>query len=160
MAGLISAVKLLKKHIPRNTTRPPLKYEGFLTKFVENSKPSRLVYKKLVSKKSDNYLVQVNKSSSRITINWKTADQLSLQCTRSTKLIVFHFKFLQRRLSTNNFLTKLIGLVDSEKCTFCQEETEKLVYLFWECPKIQFFWINISLWLQSVAGHSAGLKTR
>ena len=41
--GLISAVKLLKRHIPRNTTRPPLKYEGFLTKFVTNSKPSRLV---------------------------------------------------------------------------------------------------------------------
>ena len=41
--GLISAVKLLKRHILQNTTRPPLKYEGFLTKFVKNSKPSRLV---------------------------------------------------------------------------------------------------------------------
>jgi len=45
--GLISAIKLLKRHIPQNT-RPPLKYEGFLSKFLENSKPSRPVYKKLV----------------------------------------------------------------------------------------------------------------
>ena len=63
--------------------------------------------------------------------------------------IVFNFKFLHKKLSTNNFLKKKIGLVDSEKCTFCQEETEKLVHLFWECPKIQSFWISVSLWLQS-----------
>ena len=97
--GLISAVKLLKRHIPRNTTWPSLKYE---------SRASRLVYKKLVSKKSElpsssqqKWLEDVN-----ITINWKTAYQLSLQCTKSTKLIVFNLKFLRRRLSTNNFLKK------------------------------------------------------
>ena len=99
-----------------------------------------------------NYRFQANNSSSvediNITINCKTAYQLSFQCTKSTKLIVFNFKFLQRRLSANNFLKK-IGLVNSEKCTLCQRETEALVHLLWECPKIQSFWISLSLWLQS-----------
>ena len=74
--GLISAIKLLKRHIPQNK-RPPLKYEGFLSKFLENSRPSRPVYKKLVSKKSElpissqqNWLEDINN-----TINWKTAYQ-------------------------------------------------------------------------------------
>ena len=48
---------------------------------------------------------------------------MAFQCTKSVKLITFNFKFL----STNNFLKK-IGLVDSEKCTFCERETEKLVH--------------------------------
>ena len=147
--GLISAIKLLKRQIPQNT-RPPLKYEGFLSKFVEYSKPSRPVYKKLVSKKSEQPISSQQKWLEDIntTINWKTAYQLSFQCTKSTKLIAFNFKFLHRRLSTNNFLKK-IGLVNSEKCTFCQRETETLVHLLWECPKIQSFWISLSLWLQS-----------
>ena len=54
--------------------------------------------------------------------NWKEADQMVFQCTKSAKLITFNFKFLHRRISTNNLLRKT-GLVDSEKCTFCERET-------------------------------------
>ena len=168
--GLISAVKLLKGHISQNT-RVLLKYESFLSEFVVNSKASRLVYKKLVSKKSESpsssqqkWLEDIN-----IMINWKTVYQLSSQCTKSTKLIAFNFKFLHRRLSTNNFLKK-IRLVESENCTFCQRETETLVHLFWECTKVQSFWISLSSWLQlcNVVAkeytfsirYSSGLKTR
>ena len=67
---------------------------------------------------------------------------------RAQKLITFNFKFLHRRISTNNFLKK-IGLVDSENCTFCEKETEKLAHLFWTCPKTQVFWTNFKVWLQS-----------
>ena len=73
---------------------------------------------------------------------------MAFQCTKSTKLITLNFKFLYRRISTNNFLKK-IGLVDSEKYTFCKRETEKLAYLFWACPKTQYFWTNFKVWLQS-----------
>ena len=73
---------------------------------------------------------------------------MAFQCTKRTKLIAFNFKFLYRRISTNNFL-KTIGIVDREKCTFCEKETEKLAHLFWTCPKTQFFWTNFKLWLQS-----------
>ena len=76
--GLLSAVKLLKGHISQNT-RVLLKYESFLSKFVVNSKPSRLVYKKLVSKKSESpsssqqkWLEDIN-----IMINWKTVNVIS-----------------------------------------------------------------------------------
>ena len=44
---------------------------------------------------------------------------------------------------------KKIGLVDSEKCTFCERETEKLVHLFLACPKTQFFWTNFKVLLPS-----------
>ena len=76
--GLISAVKLLKRYIPPNM-RPPLKYEFFLARLLENTKPNRLVYKKLVTKKGERptssqqkWLEDVN-----ITINWETTNCLS-----------------------------------------------------------------------------------
>ena len=87
-----------------------------------------------------------------IYFNWKEAYQMAFQCTKSAKLITFNFKFLQKRISANNFLKK-IGLVDSEKCTFCERETEKLVHLFWACPKTQFFWTNFKVWLTVLPSH-------
>ena len=92
--GLTSAIKLLKRHIPQNK-RPPLKHEGFLSKFLENSKPSKPVYNKLVSKKSELPISSQQKwlEGINITINWKTAYQLSFHCTKSTKLIAFNLKF-------------------------------------------------------------------
>ena len=48
--GIISSIKLLQRYIPYDT-RISIKHESFLTKFLKSKKPSRLVYKKLVSEK-------------------------------------------------------------------------------------------------------------
>ena len=151
--GIISSIKLLQRYIPHNT-RILIKHESFLTKFLKSKKPSRIVYKKLISEKSESPNQSQQKWQEHIILmtkqgfNWKEAYQMAFQCTKSTKLITFNFKFLHRRISTNNFLKK-IGLVDSEKCTFCEKETEKLAHLFWTCPKTQVFWTNFKVWLQS-----------
>ena len=63
-------------------------------------------------------------------MNWKSVYLLAFERTKSSKLRVFNFKFLRRRLSTNDFLYK-IGLSDNDKCTFCKRETETLFHLFW-----------------------------
>jgi len=77
-----------------------------------------------------------------------TSEQISkISLIKGSDTLSMQASFLLR-ISTNNFLKK-IGLVNSEKCTFCQRETETLVHLLWECPKIQSFWISLSLWLQS-----------
>ena len=57
------------------------------------------------------------------TIDWKTAYKLPFQCTKISKLLVFQFKLLHRRLATNNFLKK-INLNDNDLCSFCQLEEE------------------------------------
>ena len=73
---------------------------------------------------------------------------LAFECTKSSKLRVFNFKFLHRCLSTNDFLYKT-GLSDKEKCTFCKRETETLFHLFWNCESTQLLWNNLVLWLQT-----------
>ena len=73
---------------------------------------------------------------------------LAYKCTKSSNIVVFNFKFLHRRLSTNSFLQK-IGRTDTEMCSFCQNEKESLFHLIWECSKTCFFWNSVFSWMQS-----------
>ena len=71
------------------------------------------------------------------TVNWQNAYYLPFLCTGETKLRVFQFKFLHRRM-TNDFLCK-IGI--KQVVLFCGETTETLVHLFWQCKHTQAFYI-------------------
>ena len=148
--GIISATNSLR----RQSERTNASYESFLSKFLKNSKPSRLIYKKLVSIKSELPTLSQEKWHKEINlepghkVNWKAAYVLTFTCTKSSKLIVFNFKFLHRRLSTNSFLKK-IGRIDNEKCTFCQYGKESLFHLFWECSKSRCFWNHVFSWMQA-----------
>ena len=57
------------------------------------------------------------------TANWRNAYYLPFLCTRETKLRVFQFKFLHRRIATNDCLCK-IGIKQVDSCSFCEETTE------------------------------------
>ena len=78
-------------------------------------------------------------------IDWKTVYRAPFLCTKITKLIVFQFKLLHRRLATNIFLTK-IKLKNNEQCTFCQNDRETLIHLFWTCGESSLFWQGFKQW--------------
>ena len=109
--GIISSIKRFQRNMPHNA-RTPIKHKSFLSKFLNSKKASRLVYKKLVSGKSESPNRSQQKWQEDIThtikreLNWKEVYQMAFQCTKSTKLITFNFKFLDR-ISTNNL--KLIN---------------------------------------------------
>ena len=79
-------------------------------------------------------------------IKWDKSYNLPFCCTRETKLQTFQFKLLHRRIATNNYLYK-IGISLTDSCTFCEQTTETLIHLFWECESVQKFWQNIQYWL-------------
>ena len=58
---------------------------------------------------------------------------------------VFQFKFLRRRVATNDFLLK-IGKKETDSCSFCAGSPETLTHLFWHCRSTQTFWNNVSQW--------------
>ena len=62
------------------------------------------------------------------------------------QLRTFHFKLLHRRIATNDFLKK-ISLVQSDKCCFCEHETETITHLFLRCSITQSFWNDINQFL-------------
>ena len=127
---MISTINCLRRQIEETQAG----YESFHLKSVETPKPSRLVYKKLVSIKSEQPKQSQEKWHKEINIgpdeniSWKAVYELAFKCTKNSKVIVFDFKFLHRRLATNTFLKKL-GLVDDEVCNFCHSERESLYHL-------------------------------
>ena len=79
-------------------------------------------------------------------VNWENTYRLPFLCTTETKLRVFQFKFLHRRVATNDFLHK-IGLKEVDFCSFCNDSTETLMHLFWYCNYTQTFWKNAFQWI-------------
>ena len=70
----------------------------------------------------------------------------SFKYTKCTRLITFHFQFMHRRLATNSFVSK-IGIKDTDKCSFCEDEPESSIHLFWSCQKTSSFWKRLTNWL-------------
>ena len=81
-----------------------------------------------------------------ITVNWENTYCLSSLCTRESKLRAFQFKFLHRKIATNDFLYK-IGIKQTDSCSFCEEQKETLVHLFWTCRYTQNFWKSMFEWM-------------
>ena len=107
---MISAIDCLRRQIEETQAG----YESFFLKFLETPKSSRLVYKKLVSNKSERPKSNQEKLRNEINVElqldqniaWEVAYEMAFKCTKSSKLRVFNFKFLHRRLATNTFLKK------------------------------------------------------
>jgi len=137
--GIIAAARCLCR---QNTGFPLSNYCSFFSKFLRSAKPLKLIHNKLVLSKSEQPLRSQGKWCREICpepdedhdINWKSVYLLAFECTKSSKLRDFNFKFLHRRLSTNVFLYK-IGLRDNEKCTFCKGKL-KLSFIYFETAKV------------------------
>ena len=79
-------------------------------------------------------------------MNWENTYRLPFFCTTETKLRVFQFKFLHRRVAASDFLHK-IGLKEVDSCSFCDDATDTLVHVFWYCKYTQTFWKNAFQWI-------------
>ena len=38
-------------------------------------------------------------------------------------------------------------MIRTDQCTFCQDEPESLIHLFWACNNTSAFWTNLTAWL-------------
>ena len=92
------------------------------------------------------FLVAVWKRLKTLTSGWvyfsccRTAVGLLKQGSKVQ--LNFQFKFLHRRVATNTFLTKT-GIKNAELCTFCRNESESLLDLFWSCTITTKFWTEL-----------------
>ena len=152
--GITATLKKLRKRYKDNIDSPEKEViEPFIKTFLETKKPSNLTYRTLIAIKSEKPTTSQAKwhedcALEKGEINWKKVFQLTRKCTKGTRLIIFQFKFLHRRLPTNSFLYK-ITVKENDRCTFCGKETETLLHVFWNCNLISRFWDNIFKWLQS-----------
>ena len=90
---------------------------------------------------------------------WYKIYQLLYKTTISTSARWFQFRLLHRILATNTFLHK-IGIVTSNLCSFCKRDPETISHLFYQCPIISNFWMNVSQWLKDKCEHIDSLDFR
>ena len=154
--GLISALwhhyntNFLVKE-PSSTDTP----DTFSETFIKNDKANRVVYQKLLSSKStvpfksqEKWYDSI-KSDERCSVDWTSAYCLVARCTKSTKLVNFQFRFFHRILPMNLFLTK-IDIKQDLNCSFCTNNPENLIRLFWNCTIVATFWENLTEKLKQV----------
>ena len=149
--GIVSAVKTLWRKQNQALTQNAEKKESLATVMLKSNKPNRLAYKILIEAKTKSpipsQLKWYNATQDSYDFDWQKTYQIALKCTKSTKLIEFNFRFLHHTLATNTALVKM-GFKNDVKCTFCNEEPEKILHLFWCCNKIQLFWKHVFAFLQ------------
>lgn len=71
---------------------------------------------------------------------------LNIKKWHDVKIRDFQYKINNKILVTNSFLAK-IKKIDSEICTYCKEQPEKIYHLFLTCPKVRHFWNELRAWL-------------
>ena len=132
--GLVSCITLSRNAI-ENQNEKNRNFITFVDNFTKAPKPNRLAYKKLVSakqsrprKSQEKWIADCSSECSK-TIDWEMAYELPFCSTKDTKIIIFQFKLLHRRLATNNYLNK-IGIRDNDICTFCRTEKESRFIYF------------------------------
>ena len=82
--------------------------------------------------------------NSKIIVNWTNVYCLSFLYTRESKLRVFQFKFLHRKIIKNEMYK--IGIKkERDSCSFCEEQKETLVNLF--STHTQNVWKSIFEWI-------------
>ena len=149
--GLVSCIKLLRNAV-ENQNEANRNFSPFVENVIKAPKSNRLAYKKLVSAKKSCPTKSQEKWSADCSLQCsKTIDlemvyKLPFYSTKATKLIIFQFKLLHRRLATNDFLHK-IGIGEDDICTFCRTEKESLFHLFWSCSETSCFWQGFMKWL-------------
>ena len=66
--------------------------------------------------------------------------------TSSTRIRMFHYKLINRIITTNRYL-KIIKVKDDDNCTFCKQEPETLAHMFWYCHRVQSFINSIKTYI-------------
>ena len=66
--------------------------------------------------------------------------------TLDTKIRTFQYKFIHRRIATNEFLFR-IGIERTPICNFCKKESQDLTHMFFTCSVVKIFWTEINKWL-------------
>ena len=139
-------VSVLKNFRKKMFQQSKLHYVG---KASDNLFPSEKVCKKiyqiLVTSENPGKVTCWRYFFKRTSESWENTYQLLFLCTTETKLSGIQFKFLHRRVATNDFLLKT-GKKETDSCSFCAGSPETLTHLFWHCRSTQTFWNNVSQW--------------
>ena len=149
--GVVAAVAKLKRSFPfqarMNSEDQLSRGQMLLSSFSFCKEAYKLIVKGITSApdKSQSKWITHCENYEHL-IKWDKSYMLPIYWTKETKLQTFQFKLLHRKIATNDYLHK-IGISLTDKFTFCEQNAESLIHLFWGCVLVQTFWQKIQHWL-------------
>ena len=127
-----------------------------LDKVKASDKASKLVYEKLIESNDSSTLDKLRaKWNEDLGIELNNDDiacafKACYSSTISPKLRVFQFRMVHRNIVTNKNLYDW-KIKDTNLCTFCNEEVETHIHLFWECTFTAQIWDRLFNWINHVS---------
>ena len=91
-----------------------------------------------------------------VDLNWLWIFRKVIKTTLDPQLRWFQLRLLHRLLPTNRYL-HVRKLADTALCSFCNNEDETIVHLFWECTYSQIFWTDVLKWITDNCQHCNNL---
>ena len=147
--------KLMIENIHQNP-EGSLQYSSNFQKAITSYSITKFIYHSLVKKRAKSF-------SDKLIDKW--ADDLRpyitdralmsncfgliIKSTISPKHRAFQFKLLHRVLVTNKMLYDW-KLIDSNLCSFCNQHTETIFHMLWECTPVQNLWTSLFQWLEQI----------
>ena len=80
-------------------------------------------------------------------VDWKVLNNNVFSSTKDTKLIWFQYRIVHRIIATNKFLYN-IKIKNDPLCSFCNNETETIEHLFYNCSHVILFWKKVEDWIK------------
>lgn len=75
---------------------------------------------------------------------WKQCFITLKNVTKDTTLLWLQYRILHNILTTNRSVSKY-NKNQTERCSFCQAESETITHLLWQCPRVKSFWKSVGL---------------
>ena len=79
--------------------------------------------------------------------HWYFYYKACFKTMKDNSVIWFQYRILGRILGTRSYLYK-IKMANSNLCGLCGSESETMIHMFTQCPKVKELWINIFSWIE------------
>ena len=116
----------------------------------KNNKGCKEFYKVLISNETkptscQRWTTDLNLAAS---FKWKKVYLRPFSITKDSNLIWLQIRIVHKILGTNSLLSKM-KIVQSDLCSFCNSSEETILHLFWDCPLVEKFWLDVIRFLKS-----------
>ena len=144
--GMIDAIPLEWKRLIRNHIKTQTIIQPYVRLLKSCEKSTKPFYQILLKKVSNRNIKAITKWQTDLNLeeneNWNQYFSMLYHTTDDAKLLNFHYKLFHRIIYTNSKLFKC-KMIETELCTFCNEQKETLMHLFFDCCHVRTFLLQL-----------------
>ena len=120
-----------------------------LKHFIGNNKSSQSLYNAINNTSNQGQFARKWEEKLSTNINyfaWKIIFKSCFKVVCNPEIVWFQYKIIQNILGVNNLLNK-VGISVSNQCRLCQNATETIIHLFYDCEISKQFWNEIKVYI-------------